>query len=464
MGGRLILWFGAGLALASALSCAGRAPLDEAKRAGKTPADFPQDAYDYFAGMDGGVALTPDEIKGRNTWVMWTAGNSAFWNFLASNSFGNLDLLKTLSSYPDADAYPYSRDNRFDYFGVMNEPGFEKATEPGPYDLWLDKKVRTTKEPDPEIYGRASGIVGLRLFPNPDFDDEAREHWNAEKFYTDREYYLDPDLVRPFRVGVTCAFCHIGPHPLSPPPDPNNPGFEHMSATIGAQHFWFGRVFFSHPDKENYIWQMLQSNPPGALDTSFIATDNIFNPRTINSIYNVAARLTRVEKERIGKNNLAVIGTPDDVGDMETPHILKDGSDSVGVLGALARVYINIGEYHEEWLRHFNLLAGGTKQSPFDVKVAQDKSTYWMASEDRVENLAAYLIKGGNPSPARRCAGRSEPSHRVRRSRRTREACLRGHVCPVPLEQTTAGKLTTRPPRLPGVDARGSAKAGLPRR
>ncbi len=42
-----------------------------------------------------------------------------------------------------------------------------------------------------------------------------------------------------------------------------------------------------------------------------------------------------------------------------TPRVLKDGSDSVGALGALNRVYINIGTFSEEWLTHFNALVGG---------------------------------------------------------------------------------------------------------
>ena len=32
--------------------------------------------------MDGGVALTADEIKGRNTWIVWTGGNDRFWDAL----------------------------------------------------------------------------------------------------------------------------------------------------------------------------------------------------------------------------------------------------------------------------------------------------------------------------------------------------------------------------------------------
>jgi hypothetical protein len=73
---------------------------DEAMLAGKTIADFPEAGADYFRNMDGGVPLTPEEIKGRNTWLIWTGGDEAFWDWLANNSFGTFDLLKSISSYP----------------------------------------------------------------------------------------------------------------------------------------------------------------------------------------------------------------------------------------------------------------------------------------------------------------------------------------------------------------------------
>ena len=60
--------------------------VDEAKAAGKTPEDFPELALDLFRDMDGGIALNENEIKGRNTWVMWTAGNQAF-SYIGDRSF-----------------------------------------------------------------------------------------------------------------------------------------------------------------------------------------------------------------------------------------------------------------------------------------------------------------------------------------------------------------------------------------
>ena len=54
---------------------------------------------------------------------------------------------------------------------------------------------------------------------------------------------------------------------------------------------WISRVFGYDLKPDNFIWQIFNTMQPGAIDTSFIATDNINNPRTMNAIYNVGARL-----------------------------------------------------------------------------------------------------------------------------------------------------------------------------
>src|SRR5437899_2884891 len=123
------------------LSSCGRHPqsgnvLDEARIAGRSAASFPHAADDYFHDMDGGVALTPDEIKGRNMWLVWTGGNDRFWNQMTQYTFGAFDLLKIISSHP---SQGYSRANRWKYFGLVNEPCFENASGPDKArrGLWL---------------------------------------------------------------------------------------------------------------------------------------------------------------------------------------------------------------------------------------------------------------------------------------------------------------------------------------
>src|SRR5215467_810995 len=68
---------------------------DEALANSRTAETFPAAGEDYFHDMDGGVALTPAEVKGRNTWIVWSAGNDVMWDKLSVTSFGALDFLKT---------------------------------------------------------------------------------------------------------------------------------------------------------------------------------------------------------------------------------------------------------------------------------------------------------------------------------------------------------------------------------
>src|SRR5260370_26088286 len=135
--------------------------------AGRTAASHAGSAVPCWAGRDGGyraatdpsVKLGPAEMRGRNNWIIWTAGNDRFWDYMANNTFGVFDLLKVLSSEPgvgycaeengrkiieakfsNLDAkgcaqagkrwVPVSRDNRWHYYGLVNEPCFDKPTAP----------------------------------------------------------------------------------------------------------------------------------------------------------------------------------------------------------------------------------------------------------------------------------------------------------------------------------------------
>jgi hypothetical protein len=422
------------------LSCGGVPPLhvgqvlDEARSAGRSAQSFPAAGEDYFHDMDGGIPLSPDEIKGRNTWLVWTGGNDRFWDGLSTTSGGVVDFLKTISSHP---SLKFSRDTRWNYFGLVNEPCFEKATGPDPerYGLWLDKR-RVDCPPDPfaagekypgvalgargknmpvgSYYGYPTGIVGLRLFPNPAFDEAAAKKWgDGGRFYEDREFYESKDLVRPYRVGMSCAFCHVGPNPTRPPADPEHPKWENLSANVGAQYFRVERIFMWEADSTNFAFQIFHASRPGSLDTSFIPTDNINNPRTMNAIYSLLPRLeqaTRVGKEALAGGALNNRQLNDFVssgpltqlfdkatGIVHTPRVLKDGADSVGPLGALNRVYLSIGVFSEEWLLHFNTMVGGKRTTPIEVAVAQKNSSYWQATEPQTFNVALFLVKTSAP-------------------------------------------------------------------
>jgi hypothetical protein len=416
------------------LGCGAEQPaLDEASRAGRTAESFTAAAEDYFREMDGG-ALDRAEVQGRNTWIVWTGGNDRFWDTITVSSFGVFDLLKTVSSHP---RLKYSRDDRWKTLGLVNEPCFEKATGPDPdrFGLWLDKR-RADCPPDPfendkkyegvkigargktpnlpvgSFYGYPTGIVGLRLFPNPDFDDGAAAKWDARRYYEDKDYYERKELVRPYRVGMSCGFCHVGPNPVKPPDDPENPKWENLSSNVGAQYFWVDRIFSWEHDPSNYMYQLLHTSRPGSLDTSLVSTDYINNPRSMNAVYQLGPRLAVAR--RWGKETLTGGGLEnrqfndyvqdgpltkffEKPGTVWTPRVLKDGADSVGALGALNRVYLNIGLYSEEWLRHFNPLAGGKAITPIEISVARKNSAYWLATEAQTPAMALFFLKTTGP-------------------------------------------------------------------
>jgi hypothetical protein len=423
---------------------------DEALLAGRDASTFAAADEDYFHDMDGGIDLTAAApagdksalVKGRNTWLVWSAGNDRLWDTLIYRSAGALDFLKILSDHPallkiDSN---FSRDHRWEYLGLVNDPCFEKATGPDPdrWGLWLDKR-RPDCEPDPfenaqkypgvkigsrgstidgkdfpvgSYYGYETGIVGLRLFPNPNFDAAAAKRWDPARYYTDPSYYNDKKLVRPYRVGMSCGFCHVGPNPVKPPADPDNPKWENLSSGVGAQYFWIERIFYWDGDQSNFVWQLFHTSRPGSLDTSFVSTDNINNPRTMNALYLLQERLDhslRWGKETlegpqkdnkqlndyVSSGQLTKYFSPPNT--VWTPRVLKDGADSVGVLGALNRVYLNIGTFSEEWLLHFNALVGGKSVSPIPVAVARKNSAYFAATENLTPDVALFLLSATAP-------------------------------------------------------------------
>lgn len=366
--------------------------------------DFKEVTFDPFPGMDfqGKPGdLTADELKGRIVWNLWSGDNAAFWDWLSNHGFGTADLLKVVT---------WERSQRFEKYGLFNQPGYMRPSQPDQYGLYVDVPKDPKYEFDSRIdvytYGRSSGVMGLRLFPNPKFNDAAKAKWDAKRYYDDPKYYNDKNLVRPYVVGMSCSFCHTGADPVNPPADPAEPEYANLSDYVGQHYFKVWEVFGNGMSEDSFVWQLLRTNPPGTLDTSFIATDYINNPGTMNGVYAISGRVTRAYPEQLAGGALDLKnlnGNP-----QPTPRVLKEGADSVGFLGALSRVYLNIGEYWEEWIRHFNPLVGIRKQSPIQVKDAQKLSPHWNWSESHAPFLAAYFIKVAQPHKLAKAPGSSK--------------------------------------------------------
>jgi hypothetical protein len=425
--------------------------------------EFPTDELNLFAKVDllrapdgtlrsvfEGQAVTEEvrqAVRGQNTWMLWTEGNEAFWGWLLQDrNYGITDFLILLDSR--------KRNSRFDDTGLVNQPGMKPQTDRAKRVLGLyldqaDEKKGLLRAPekdtgatnlfrphdpevyretmerlatdgvDPDIYGYPSGVVGLRLFPNPDFfadtptAQQARRLWKAkvedpdddhpQNYYGNPQVAADPELVRPFRIGMSCAFCHIGPHPLNPPENRNKPEWGNLSSLIGAQ-YWDGSKAFSNLKKaDSFFYQLVASWQPGTLDTSLISSDHINNPNTMNAFFAVPARLDRARRnppEDQSAANLLVPGLldpPPFANPRHTPRALIDGADSIGFPASLARVYLNIGAYSEQWRRLHNPIVGVRKQRPFELETINKKSAYWRATQEtRIPELLAFFTYVNN--------------------------------------------------------------------
>ena len=474
-----------GDACSPAPETADNVPNDEAKAAGLTAQDFRYpitEKENFFRGMDGVAAPLPkpdqlldpadlkpgqpanprpltdivhskNEILGRNTWMIWCAGNEQFWDWLAGNSYGFTDLLKLVDSR--------NRPNRFKEAGLINEPGMQQAAKPDENGVWIDvPSVDEARLPAPpvKIYGKSSGVIGLRLFPNPKFE-QAKAKWDPERYYKDPSYFNDPNLVRPYRVGMSCAFCHASFHPLNPPSNVAEPRWENISGNIGAQYLRIRAVFGNLLHHDNFVYHLLDAQPPGTTDTSLIPSDNLNNPNAMNAIFNLPQRVVRSfvnppEELRgdsltqpavwgkptealAGDENAGFVWEPDPAtgklnyrgkdidkvppalfdafekaglidnvkhsNDLDrnryVPRVLFDGADSIGAWGALARVFLNIGCFGNQWVRLHTPLIGFTPQKAFRLKDLVDHSTNWAATQERVAPLRDYFLKITPPMP-----------------------------------------------------------------
>lgn len=227
------------------------------------------------------------------------------------------------------------------------------------FEEWLDK----CKDP------QSTGVIGLRKFKNPDFDPAK---WNPVK------YAQNPAREPPYRIGQSCAICHVAFNPLNPPKDPEHPTWDNLVSALGNQYIEEAKLFSTKLKPNNFVWQVLNAQPPGTSDTSRVATDHINNPNAINSIFNLGDRPKYPEIMNDGSTK-------------DVNHILKDGADSTGVANASLRVYVNIGMCGDYWLTLHDAMLGRTPQKPFDIKTARKECEYWGKTEARMADAEAFL-------------------------------------------------------------------------
>jgi hypothetical protein len=316
----------------------------------------------------------------------------------------HIDFLRLLHTTPRAE--------RWDKIGLINDPDCVPAEKPDKYGLMIDQMKDGSLTWNPDVFGYSSGGVGLQRFTNKKFD---AKKWSVNK------YLEDPGSVEPpYLVGMACAVCHVSFNPARPPKDPSEPKWENLCSNIGNQYFREGMLFGKDAPRDSFAYQYLYHQQPGTSETSRFPSDFINGPVHINSIYRLGERLKLAREERITpaqrdliKSMYANAGLKlDDPGGalggteaeptLKVPHVLSDGADSMGLLMASTRVYVNEGCMHELWI------SKAWPINPFDLKESlrrefapgefdlintarKDPNSPWMQTERRMPNMALFL-------------------------------------------------------------------------
>jgi hypothetical protein len=228
------------LAIVMSMACSNQQPDAQrevaagAPRYKPAPSTWKETAVDVFPGMDGitldpAVADQKEALRGRIVWNLWVGDSGLMWDWLSQHGFGTADLLKTIDSRRHA--------TRFKDIGIINQPGYMQAAKPDSYGLFIDvpnpadPAGRIDDQVDYATYGRSTGVVGLRLSDNQNFNAAAKAEWMKHvgpdgvnhDFYENPSYYNNQKLVRPYVVGMACAVCHVSFDPTRPPADVGEP-------------------------------------------------------------------------------------------------------------------------------------------------------------------------------------------------------------------------------------------------
>lgn len=282
-------------------------------------------------------------------------------------------------------------------------------------------------------FGTSTGALGFRKFPNPRFDtaewkrlngrlgswegynrklsdDPSRSDFKVRKL-------ADASVEPPFLIGTACGSCHIAFNPSKPPKDTEHPKWENLSGLVGNQYIRVSEILISGMPHDSLLWQIFAHARPGTSDTSAIPNDQVNNAGTINALINTVQRPV-FANEKVNRWRKAAScpggakestcwcepGKPGkcwgkSVKTETVHHILKGGGDSIGALGAIQRVYFNIGSCSEQcWLNHLTDLrqldpqARNFGQTPFDIGQCRRDCPNFRAIEDRLHNILDFFL------------------------------------------------------------------------
>jgi hypothetical protein len=99
------------------------------------------------------ATMTEAQRLGLATWLLFADEDGEFFRVSQKKTWNGQNMLRVIDSR--------GRDDRFERTGLLNDPDCAKSTSRDQFGFYIDSCSR-----DPF----SSGIIGLRLRPNPDFD------------------------------------------------------------------------------------------------------------------------------------------------------------------------------------------------------------------------------------------------------------------------------------------------------
>jgi mono/diheme cytochrome c family protein len=289
------------------------------------------------AGCSGTVGTSNTETAqaenggdGRDVWFKSTFGTETFLTLIFPTLPGGFPL-----AFDQVLVTP--RAQRFTQFGVINDPD---CTDGDASTGGLDRCA------DPN----ATGVVGIRKFPNPNF----------------------PAAGPPFLVGTTCAACHTGLDAENPPADPNRPSWDNIAVMPGNQYLRVDKIFGGKLSPHDPRFQVFHSWSPGTLDTTAIWTDHINNTLAIASIFNM--------------QDWALFPATRNGAPVSAPHQEHGGQDDVGCKLRSLRVYLSEGMCARECS-----LPAAAAGVPVDINACRAACPTFAQAEQSVGALCNFM-------------------------------------------------------------------------
>ena len=248
-------------------------------------------------------------------WLVWTGGNDRFWDGMTGDDLRRLRSPEDISSHPEPEIQP--RTIAWQYLGLVNEPCFEQATGPDPTASACGSTSAAAGLPAPIRSRTRRNIPGVKIgargtdrcrsallrqgdrhrrtaaVPQSRFRRGGARRLGSGALLHRPSYYNDKTWCGRIASACPAASAMSARARSQPPADPENPAWANLNSNRRRAVF-LGRPASSsgsRTTKRTSSSSCSTPTRPGALDTSLVSTDNINNPRTMNAVYNLGARL-----------------------------------------------------------------------------------------------------------------------------------------------------------------------------